>query len=90
MVNLNDPAAASAAAQQQQQQAQHEGHGSAQQAAASQAALAQALQMNPFLAAQAQQQAALAFSAAFDSNQKEAPDENQRRGQMRSRPRWQS
>lgn len=63
VVNLNDPAAAAAAAQQQQQQAQHEGHGSAQQAAASQAALAQALQMNPFLAAQAQQQAALAFSA---------------------------
>jgi len=62
VVNLNDPAAA-AAAQQQQQQAQHEGHGSAQQAAAHQAALAQALQMNPFLAAQAQQQAALAFSA---------------------------
>ena len=58
VVNLNDPAA-----QQQQQQAQHEGHGSAQQAAANQAALAQALQMNPFLAAQAQQQAALAFSA---------------------------
>ena len=63
VVNLNDPAAAAAAAQQQQQQAQHEGHGSAQQAAASQAALAQALQMNPCLAAQAQQQAALAFSA---------------------------